>query len=123
MCIRNVLSSCVVERRISYFLASQFSTITSKVPLTTTRKYRVMTAAANIYQRKDIGLTLNNNPLEQVLGWVSINYYHRLSYSSCDDWNIPKQIKIPYAKLDVSFTKVSDIFICRNHSRHLSYKA
>ena len=87
---RNVLSSCVVERRISFFLASQFSMITSKVPLTTTRKYRVMTAAANIYQRKDIGLTLNNNPLEQVLGWVSINSYHCRSYSSYDDWTIPK---------------------------------
>ena len=122
MCIRNVLSSCVVERRISHFLASQFSMITSKVPLTTTRKYRVMTAA-NVYQRKDIGVALNNNPLKQVLGWVSTNFYHRRSYSSYDGWNIPKQIKIPYAKLDVSFTKVSDIFICRNHSRHLSYKA
>ena len=122
MRIRNVLSSCVVERRISFFLASQLNTSTSKVPLTTTRKYRVMTAA-NIYQRKDIGLTLNNNPLEQVLGWVPTNSYHCRSYSSYDDWNIPKQIKIPYAKLDMSFTKVSDIFICRTHSRHLSYKA
>ena len=119
---RNVLSSCVVERRISFFLASQLSTSISKAPLTTTRKYRVMTAA-NIYQRKDIGLTLNNNPLEQVLGWVSTNSYHRRSHSSYDGWTTPKQIKIPYAKLDMSFTKVSDIFICRTHSRHLSYKA
>ena len=123
MRIRNVLSSCAVERRISFFLASQLSTSISKAPLTTTRKYRVMTATANFYQRKDIGLIWNNKPLEQVLDLVSTNSYLRRSYSSCDDWTTPKQIKIPYAKLDVSFTKVSDIFICRAHSRHLSYKA